>query len=830
MKQKLDKHSLSTHVLNTSLLVAAATFTAPGPATAQAVLEEVIVTARKREESLQETPVAISAFSGSALEEAGIRNLANLREVVPNIDVQEGTGSTGAANIFIRGVGARNTGANFDSGVGIYLDGIYLSRPDGALLDNIDIQSVQVLRGPQGTLFGKNTTGGAVLYTTNKPSENLEGNAEVRVGNYDRLDGKFTINVPLVDNLLYSRLSLFSTTRDGYFENQLDGKDYTDIDRKGGQFQLRYLASDAVIVDLNVSYSEVDQLSRGEKCLLATGIPGSGWQSVLQDDTVIIPSTGQSILEHCEDSAVLDKDKRLSDLQPNIYKADTTGVAATIDWEINDSLNFKSITGWRHTKAAQSEDLDTIAIPLLSRTNFGFGITEPRETDQWSLEFQLNGTAFDDTIDYVIGAFGFWEETDQGTAVGLSGPFFNVNFLPDWALYQADATELTTDNKAYAAFSHMDWNFSDSWRLSLGLRYTWEERELDRNISTPDINTLSTGLPVIDLSGITSGLYIFPSGPDSFNPNHGYVPSTLDTARKRGDISNSDWSPMGSIQYMFEDVGAINSGSAYFRVASGFLSGGLSESLDLLTNEIPEYDSEKVINYELGLKTDMFDNTLRFNAALFYTDYKDRQLTSIRINPDTGQISGTTINADKASVLGLELETIWMPITNFEITFNASFNDGDIDEYDDIRLVIPGSFPGCVNVTPPGLDACPVDRSDEDLPRLPKQTYYLAFQYTWETAMGTIIPRLQGSYRKDINNCFDRSSCLIGIYEGDQHQFGARLTWLSLDTDWRLSLFVNNLTDKRYIEGGTPLVDVTETAGVLYNLPRTYGAELAYNW
>jgi len=287
---------------------------------------------------------------------------------------------------------------------------------------------------------------------------------------------------------------------------------------------------------------------------------------------------------------------------------------------------------------------------------------------------------------------------------------------------------------------------------------------------------------------------------------------------------------MASIQYMFEDLGAINTGAAYFRVASGFLSGGLSESLDLITGEIPEYDPEEVINYELGLKIDAFDSSLRVNTALFFTDYSDRQLTSIRVNPDTGQIAPTVINAKEASVLGLEIETIWLPISNFEITLNAAFNDGDIEEFDDLRLVIPGSFPNCINVTPPGIDACPIDRSDEDLPRLPKESYFLALQYTWETGVGPIIPRLQGFYRTGMNNCFDRSSCLIGIYEGDQYELSARLTWLAPERNWRVTLFNNNLTDKRYIMGGTPLVDVTETAGVLYNTPRTYGAELAYTW
>ncbi len=165
----------------------------PNHAMAQGILEEVIVTARKRAESLQETPVAVSALSGAQLEEVGLADLVDLTKVVPNLQAKT-TQAGGFAQLAVRGVGARNSEVNFDGGVAVYQDGVYLSRPDGNLLDNVDIQSVQVLRGPQGTLFGKNSTGGAILYTTNRPAEEFEGHAEIEVGNKGRLDGEVTVN------------------------------------------------------------------------------------------------------------------------------------------------------------------------------------------------------------------------------------------------------------------------------------------------------------------------------------------------------------------------------------------------------------------------------------------------------------------------------------------------------------------------------------------------------------------------------------------------------------------------------------------------------------
>ncbi|MCB1689355.1 MAG: TonB-dependent receptor plug domain-containing protein [Halioglobus sp.] len=265
----------------------------PTVALGQATLEEVVVTARKREETLQETPVAVSAFSGENLQELGIRDISDLTKVVPNVDMYSGNGTTGSGNVFIRGIGARNTGVNFDSGVGIYVDGVYVSRADGAVLDNVDIQSVQVLRGPQGTLFGKNTTGGAILYTTNKPNEEYGGHAEVRVGNYNQIDSKATLNVPLMGDTLMSRFSLYQTKSDGYVHSEIpDGlpeqavgnapfveDEYNDTNRWGGQAQLRWVANEDLLFDLNYNYGKTDQAARGQNCEVVTGIDGIGWQA-----------------------------------------------------------------------------------------------------------------------------------------------------------------------------------------------------------------------------------------------------------------------------------------------------------------------------------------------------------------------------------------------------------------------------------------------------------------------------------------------------------------------------------------------------------------------
>ena len=821
----------------------------PLAAQAQMSLEEVVVTARKREETLQETPIAVTALSGDNLDELGLADISDLRKVAPNVDMYEGNGVSGVGNVFIRGVGARNTGVNFDSGVGIYVDGVYVSRPDGAVLDNVDIQSVQVLRGPQGTLFGKNTTGGAILYTTNKPNEEFGGHADLRLGNYNKVDGKLTLNVPLSGDMLMSRFSLYRTTRDGYTESvsngnpgMLDGEEYGEIDRKGGQAQLRWVASDDLLVDLNYTYAKTDQTARGQDCILVEGIEGSGWQAELQNTFIVEPSTGKTIQEWCSENEALGIDKIQTDLVPNKYEAETNTLSLTAEWEMNDAMSMKSITAWRGTEGGQTDELDAIGIPLLHRSNFDYSEAEPRETDAFSQEFQFSGTAFDDKLDYVFGVFGFYEESDAGAAASPTGPFFNAIFNPNQAFYTNTITELFTENTSASLYSQADWNFNDNWRLTLGARYTWEERELERHFRTTDLGTVATTGDA--MFGVTEQFIVFPSGPETYNPDHGYVipddpdnPGSPDPLAVQSlKIDNSDVTPMASLQYSFDEMGVIDTGTVYATVSNGFLSGGITDTVSVVTREIEEYDPEEVWNYEIGVKLDAWDRRLRMNVAVFHTDYSDRQLTTVRINPDTGRIAGALINADSSSITGIEIETQIIPIDNLQIIANLSFNDGEIDEYDDERILsVPedGMVPAACTTVTVGTGQvmnCPIDRSDENLPRLPEEIYFLSAQYNWDTGAGRVVPMVSWSYRTSVDNCFDRSSCLSGIYQGDQEDLSARLTWFSPDENLRITAYGNNLTDERYVIGGTPLVDVTQTAGTINNLPRMYGVEVSYDF
>jgi iron complex outermembrane receptor protein len=809
------------------LVVALAAIAFPGfPEVSSAqehLLEEVIVTARRREESMQETPVAVTALSATALRDAGVRNLRDLNSVAPNIDVHEANGTAPLANIYIRGVGQRNTEVNIDSGVGIYIDDVYIGRPDGALLDLNDIQSVQVLRGPQGTLFGKNTTGGALVFTTNRPVEKLEGVLEARVGNYDRLDVSGVLNVPLGDSL-WSRWSVSSVNRDGYVDNEFLNEEYLDEERLNAIGQFRWLATDNLTIDLNLNYTDTDQTTRPQKCRLVPDVVG--WQAALFDLVGVEPSTGRTLDDFCQDNIDAgDGLEVLSDLDGQ-YEAETMGASITAEWEVNDNLSLKSVTAYRNTEAGQDDELDHTTLPWLHRTQFTHPFGNKRDTDQYSQEFQLTGSAVDDRLQYVAGLFYFKEETDGQQQTAFLGPF-DPGFGGFFVLNTSGEIR-EVDNEAWAAFAQLEWSWTDSWRSTLGVRYTDEERELEVQDFVPVASTLdANGGAVTELF---TGVYSVDRSVFEYNPEFDFAFA----ATRSGDTSADDTTFMASLQYLLGSGDWIDQGSVYLTYSEGFLSGGLSEAPG---GFIETFEPEEVDNWELGIKMDLLDRRLRINAAVFNADYTNRQLTTVVIDPEILSPAPATLNAKESTITGIELEATWLPVDNLQLQFNATFNDGDIDEFDDVLLTVAEAGEpvpeGCeqFDLVLLQVDSCPSDRSGENLPRLAEATYFLSAQYLFNTSVGMIIPRVQASLKEDVEYCFDASSCNSGLWlEDEQFQLSARVTWVSTDGNWTGAIYGTNLTDEEYIVGGTAIVDSAGVGGWNSAAPLMYGAELKYSF
>ena len=453
----------------------------PHPVFASTALEEVVVTARKREESLQETPIAITAFNANALREGQINNISDLTNNVPGLTRQEGDKR---ANLSIRGIGTRLSQITADPGVGVYIDSIYMPRNDSQLVDVLNMESVQVLRGPQGTLFGKNTAGGAILLTTRKPSETFEGFASVNVGDRSRQFFRFGMSGPLWQDTLSGGIQLDRRKEDGYRDDAFTGQDYGDIDRKSALGQLRY-QSDVLTADLMYFYGKVEEHTSPVNCFLVQ-------RTQLQAFTA--PGQPAGYGELCERrESLLDDEKVIMDRSPLVYEITSQLGGATLAWDLED-FTVRSITGYLYQDDIDlaSQDIDGTDLYTLNnayeyrRQLAGNGIASDDETRKFfSQEFQLLGGAFDEFLEYTVGLYYSNEKIDNnpggnmigpGGWLGLTQPDGSVALSPPFISFR-EAVIRNFENTSAAAFGQAILNLSETWQLTLGGRFHWEEKK-----------------------------------------------------------------------------------------------------------------------------------------------------------------------------------------------------------------------------------------------------------------------------------------------------------------------------------------------------------------
>ncbi len=825
-------------------------------------IEEVVVTARKREESMQNVPIAITAFSGDQLRNAGVTNIKTLGLQVPGLQIDEAS----TAQIWIRGIGQRDDGARVDGPVGVYLDGLYIPRKDGQLLDIMDVQSVQVLRGPQGTLFGKNTTGGALIITTKAPAEEFGGDIEARIGNYDRRDIKATLNVPLIKNTLLSKLTLASIERDGYMDNIVTGQTAGSEDRQSAALQLHWTPLDAVSVDTFAYYGETREVQpatncrwmenssyNGEDSLFGNRIwPGDtvGVDAFNDNDTPVQPGlTAQSSTYEsaCHESQALTKKRKYaSEAQHIAFNLDNTLLGVTVNWDIRDDLSLKSITGYGEQKKfgnSGNPDNDATRLPISARYR-----KSPSNRDQWSQEFQLNGTAFAEKLDYTFGLFGMEEDIDDGTDSQSgypSGSFISpINIL---VLNSPSGEDQTYElkNTTYAAFFQASYQLTENLELTAGVRWTSEEREQTVRLELIDVAEFrriafdaiagvpgillplpSLGVAVVDPNVIfaqdifTIIANQFPNNPITGLPDYALLPAVENHANKTWE----ETTPMVSLSYKFPDSlikgSIVDSAMVYVSYAEGFKSGTF-EPLGLDGQQTVE--PETVANIEVGFKLDLFASRMRMNGAVFSTDFDDMQLRQVL--PDSTNTPRVVLtNASKARIQGVELELTLAPVDNLLLTATGSYNDYEYLDFEERQ------FSSIKLLTQQPLPI--VDRSGEPFAEVPELTWSLAIQYTLETKYGRFVPRMDYSY---IDNIF------MGLDPGagqnvNQSSFGdygllsARLGWTSPDEKYEVALYGTNLSDEFYYFGAAAVGDSVGTFAVTPGLPRMYGVELSYNF
>jgi len=420
------------------------------------LIEEVTVTAQRREQSLMEVPMAVSAFTEDQLRDLQADNLDSLQGAVPNMNLVQGRGSNSSVNIFIRGVGQPDALQTFDPAVGIYLDDVYMSRIQGAMFKLYDIERIEVLRGPQGTLYGKNTPGGAIRLITRTPGDDLEVAANFTVGDYNRAQASAYVSGPVSDNLSLG-LSVLHDQRDGFVTDPLTGRKYNDEYTTVARMKGVWSVSDDVKVVFSGDYTKEDvalTLGRAEAPLVSVDLVNG-----------IVPRFIPSNEEFNFETST-------SFMNDEGQKVDHWGGNVTVNWDINDAMTLKSITAYRDLQSDFYIDIDATTLEL---GDVFVGIDQ----DQFSQEFQLLGDN-GGNLTWVAGLF-YLNENVPSHQEAYADDFLLLAGAPISFLRTIDDDLETT---SYAAFAQVDWTFADNWTLGLGIRYTEEDKDYFRTTST----------------------------------------------------------------------------------------------------------------------------------------------------------------------------------------------------------------------------------------------------------------------------------------------------------------------------------------------------------
>lgn len=610
------------------------------------VFEEVVVTARKREESLQDTPISITAFTSADIEARQLTHIGQITQSTPNLVFDAGgslSGTSSSAFVFIRGVGQLDFTFNADPGVGTYVDGVYLSRSIGGLVNLLDIERVEVLRGPQGTLFGKNTTGGAISITSKRPTDEFEGKAGINLGSFERIEGYASVNLPITQNLS-TRTAFSVRKRDGNATRLFDGADTGDIDAFSGRSVINWTPNDNLEVFISIDGTRERQgvipIVPLDSINELAAFPQVYNGAVVGPPCVPAPSPQNN--PNCFNDQFTQGTGPFTNNAgfESRSELDLWGISGTITWDIGE-LTLKSITAVRDFDLLTTPDLDLSPLPV-------FDDTLTQELTAISQEVQLLGNSFDNRLEWILGLYYLDEDANHREAVQAAIGFFTAGG--------------DTKNESLAVFAQGTFDITDKLSLTAGIRYTDESREF-----TPDSRLAGPAFP----------------GPGLFLPPGTSIPIL---PAQLFETSSSEVTPMVNLAYAWSDE--LN---FYITYSEGFKSGGFSQRIAQPNPAPPSFDPEFVKVIEGGLKLTAFDNRLRVNASFFHTDFSDVQVLGLV----PGVIGLATNNAGEADIDGFELEFSALPMQGLLLQGGVGYLDAEYTELDPsvVGITLDSRFP-----------------------------------------------------------------------------------------------------------------------------------------
>ena len=730
--------------------VAAGPFAFSAPALAQEVAadeeEAITVTARRREEQLQDVPIAVTAFSADALEAIGAQDITAINETTPNVTIEASRATNTTLTAFIRGVGQQDPVAGFEQGVGIYIDDVYLNRPQGALLDIYDIERLEVLRGPQGTLYGRNTIGGAVKYVTRRlDRDDPTLRARFAAGSYNQMDVVLSGSTPITDTIRVGG-AVAGLTRDGFGENLFTGEENYNKDIFAARVSGEWEPTPDLLVRLGFDYTEDNSAPRQGHRLLPSLIPGN---------------SDSPLPNHYDTEAGI---TTLGPLHEN--RVISRGGQLLVDWSPGENWTLRSITSQRADRTLAPIDFDSTPAPSMD-------VPAEYNNDQFSQELQLIYEG--DRLSFVGGAY-----------------YLDANAFHAFDVVFTSVTSFTLgdiDTKTWAVFGEATWDFADQWSLTVGGRYTEDERtahiqrETFLGVNSPwfgNAGAISITAPVI-----VDGQQVVPN----FNGSR-----TDDAFTPRVILA---WEPNPDL-------------NLYASYSQGFKGGGFDPrgnyaNPDVRGGFLPEY----VDSYELGAKATLFDGRVTANTAIFVADYTDVQIPGsvIVLGPPVSFV-GTVTNAGAAEFSGIEFEGTAQITDSLSGALSLGYIDAEYTEF----------IVGGVNVA----DQRAVQNTP-DFTGSASLTYRVPL--TIGSAPGEIAFTGSASHRGDTQQ-FETAIPLL-----DQEAytlFNAAIFWVSDNDRLRLGLYGRNLGDERYITSGYnfPGAATDNSVTAFYGDPQTVTASV----
>jgi len=776
-------------------LLACLTFATSNPVAVNAkdasfALEEIVVTAQKRAESLQDTPIAITAFTSAALADKGVSDISEIAKFTPSLvfDTTSPIGgvSSGAA-VFIRGIGNTDFSLTTDPGVGTYVDGVYVARSVGGVLDVLDVERIEVLRGPQGTLFGRNTIGGAINIVSRAPADEFKAAIEGTVGNDGRADLRASVDIPFSETFR-SAWSISSKNRDGFVDRPLAGDELGDEQRVSFRGSFDFTPNDNWDFQASFDYTDIDESAAPSVGVGFTAGPGP------QPDNPPAPPNGAGVLgaAFLLDNAIpLPTGTTVNPFIPGIpefFNVIGNGIATFNQFVVDDidadvsfgtgpqfsqvevfgasfvanyhgsNFDLKYTGSFRTTESQFASDADNSPFQITEIINDNY------EVDQQTHELQITGTAADGRFKYAAGLFYFEEEGTDDVNVPVSIP--SPDFGPgSGAVFEASIrNDAEIDNSSEAAYFQATYDINDVLAVTGGIRFTEDDKGY---AFTQFIGANLANDPLPFLIG----------GPAAQTEPGGPLVSGLIPLLEDGTGSTSE--TFDETQFKLGIDAQVNDNTLlYYSFSQGFKSGGFVLRFVAAQPEPLSFDPETLDTHEIGIKWQSPDNRFRINAAAYTSDYEDVQVTLF--DALGGPI---TDNAGTADINGFELELTAVLTDNLKLDLGYGYIDAEYTEISPSNDVVLSSI-------------IPLDA---DLVNTPENTFSLGLEYIIPLA-GSRDLTLRGDY-SFTDDVFNDSQNSAFLFQESTDLVSASAK-LSLNDNSEVVVWVENLTDERFIISG----------------------------